>query len=209
MIHFFIILFAISLLFLSTAYRFRRLVNMIALQGILLFGIALVELHQIEIGFLIFIIAETLVVKAILIPYMLRNIIKKTKIIRVHQHALPGIYSIMFISAGILLTLGFAFIMQDKGFKTFYFATALFTLYTGLFFIISHKKIFSHLIGFLVIENAVFLLSLAVGSEMPMLINIGILLDVLVSVLILGAFVSKIGSILDDMDVEQLTSLKE
>jgi hydrogenase-4 component E len=69
---------------------------------------------------------------------------------------------------------------------------AFFAVYTGMFMIISHRKIFSHLVGFLVIENAVLLLSMAIGSEMPMLINIGILLDIFVSVLILGIFVMRL-----------------
>jgi hydrogenase-4 component E len=67
-------------------------------------------------------------------------------------------------------------------------AVALFTLFTGLLLIVTHRLIISHLIGFLVIENAVFLFSMAVGNRMPMLINIGILLDIFVGVLILVFF---------------------
>jgi hydrogenase-4 component E len=85
-----------------------------------------------------------------------------------------------------------------------YFIVAFFAVYTGMFMIISHKKIFSHLVGFLVIENAVLLLSLAIGSEMPMLINIGILLDIFVSVLILGIFVMKL-----KQTANELTRLKD
>jgi hydrogenase-4 component E len=72
-----------------------------------------------------------------------------------------------------------------------YFVVSFFALYTGLLLIIMHKKIFSHLIGFLIIENAVLLLSMAIGSRMPMLINVGILLDIFVSVLILGMFLMR------------------
>jgi hydrogenase-4 component E len=67
-------------------------------------------------------------------------------------------------------------------------AIALYTLFTGLLLIVTHKLIISHLVGFLIIENAVFLFSLSIGNEMPMLINIGILLDIFVGVLILGFF---------------------
>ena len=85
-----------------------------------------------------------------------------------------------------------------------YFIVAFFAVYTGMFMIISHRKIFSHLVGFLVIENAVLLLSLAIGSEMPMLINIGILLDIFVSVLILGIFVMRLKT-----HASELTMLKD
>ena len=63
--------------------------------------------------------------------------------------------------------------------------------------------------GFLIIENGVFVLSLAVGTEMPMLVNIGILLDIFASVLLLGVFVNKIGDILKEQDVDQLRNLKD
>jgi hydrogenase-4 component E len=71
---------------------------------------------------------------------------------------------------------------------TFFMMAALFALFAGLLLIVTHRLIVSHLIGFMIIENAVFIFSLAVGNEMPMLINIGILLDIFVGVLILGFF---------------------
>jgi hydrogenase-4 component E len=82
-----------------------------------------------------------------------------------------------------------------------YFIVSLFAVFTGLFLIITHKKVFSHLVGFLVIENAVLLLSLAIGSEIPMLINIGILLDIFVSVLILGIFVMRLKQQVSDLNL--------
>jgi hydrogenase-4 component E len=54
----------------------------------------------------------------------------------------------------------------------------------------------------------VFFFSLAVGSEMPMLINIGILLDIFVSVLIIGVLMNRIGSQFSDLESDNLTSLK-
>jgi hydrogenase-4 component E len=63
--------------------------------------------------------------------------------------------------------------------------------------------------GYLIIENGVFVLSLAVGNEMPMLVNLGIMLDVFGSVLILGIFLIKIGDVFKDVDVDQLSNLKD
>ena len=91
--------------------------------------------------------------------------------------------------------------MNSTPYNLLFFIVSFFAVYTGLFLIISHRKIFSHLVGFLVIENAVLLLSLAVGSEIPMLINIGILLDIFVSVLILGIFVMRLRQHIDDLTI--------
>jgi hydrogenase-4 component E len=48
-----------------------------------------------------------------------------------------------------------------------------------------------------------------VGSEMPMLVNTGILLDIFVSVILLGIFADKIGDVFEEQDVEQLKNLKD
>ena len=199
-----IILFAITLIYFSITERFRIYTNLVMIQGIFLFFLAFSELSSITIWNLLFAVSETLVIKVIVIPYFLYKIIVKTKIERVHEKALPSFYSLIFVTIGLLLSIIVAYSMKTNFVNVAYFFVSFFTLYTGLFMIISHKKIFSHLIGFLVIENAVFLLSLAVGSEMPMLINIAILLDIFASVLILGIFAMRM-----KQHIEDLTMLKD
>ena len=78
-----------------------------------------------------------------------------------------------------------------------------------MYIIVSRRKIITHVMGFLVIENGVFVLSMAVGNKMPMLVNIGILLDIFASVFLLGIFVNKIGDVLKEGDVEHLSKLKD
>jgi hydrogenase-4 component E len=199
-----IITFAITLIYLSMTERFPIYAGLIGFQGLLLFALSFIELHAITLATLIFVALETLVFKVVVVPYLLFRIISKTGEARVHDKALPGFYSLIFITLGLLLSIVISFSMNTTPANMIYFIVAFFAVYTGLFMIISHKKIFSHLVGFLVIENAVLLLSLAIGSEMPMLINIGILLDIFVSVLILGIFVMRL-----KQSAHELTMLKD
>ena len=199
-----VIVFAITLIYLSMTERFPIFAGLIGFQGVLLFALSFLELHAITLATLIFVALETLVFKVIVVPYLLFRIISKTGEARVHDKALPGFYSLIFVTLGLLLSIVVSFSMNTTPSTMIYFIVAFFAVYTGLFMIISHKKIFSHLVGFLVIENAVLLLSLAIGSEMPMLINIGILLDIFVSVLILGIFVMKL-----KQSAHELTMLKD
>ena len=90
-----------------------------------------------------------------------------------------------------------------------FFIVAISALFTGLFIIISRKKVVTHIMGYLVIENGVFILSLSAGSTMPMLVNTGITLDIFVSVLVLGIFVNRIGNTFEEMNVDHLTNLKD
>jgi hydrogenase-4 component E len=187
------LIFAITLIYVSISERFRMFATLIGIQGLVLFGLSFLELDKINIVNLIFIIAETLIFKAIVVPYLLFHIVDKTKIAKVHQKSLPSFYKLLFVTLGLIISIVIGFQLMLNHINRIYFVIALFALYTGLLHIVAHKKIFSHLIGFLIIENGVFLLSLAVGNEMPMLINTGILLDIFVSVLILSVFINKIG----------------
>lgn len=199
-----VIVFSITLIYLSITERFIVYVGLIGLQGIILFALSLLELHRITLGTLLFVAIETLVFKVIVVPYMLKRIIQKTGLTKVSEHALPGFYSLLFVTLGLLLSIVISLSLKTQLSTLVYFIVSFFTIFTGLFLIISHRKIFSHMVGFLVIENAVLLLSLAIGSEIPMLINIGILLDIFVSVLILGIFVMRL-----KQHTHELTLLKD
>lgn len=208
MITLLIVLFAFTLFYLSMAERFRSYASLIGVQGVLLFGIAFIELNEVNTLNLIFIVAETLLFKAIAVPLLLFRIINKTTVYRVHPKALPGFYSLLIAIGGLLLSILLSDQMKDKHIDQVYFTIAIFALFTGILLIVTHRRIFSHMIGFLIIENAVFLFSLAIGSEMPFLINIGILLDIVVSVLIIGVFINRIGTKFNDLETENLTDLR-
>jgi hydrogenase-4 component E len=188
MVNYLIVLFAVTLIYLSIAERFRIYAGLMGLQGLLLFGITLLELKEVNTANLVFIASETLLFKAILVPYLLFRIIRKTGVYKVHNLAMPGFYLLILTIIALILSMILSNAMMNPFINTIYLAIALFCFFTGMLLIITHKYILSQVIGFLIIENAVFILSLAVGNEKPMLINIGILLDIFVGVLILGMF---------------------
>ena len=204
-----LIVFTISLLYLGIAHRLLTYIKILALQGVLLFGIAFIDLIQINAINLAFVLLETIVFKAIAIPFFLNYIIKRNKINRDAEPFLSNFISLIIITLIILSTFILSNAINDSRISKIYFVVALSTLFTGLYIILTRHKIITHVMGYLVIENGVFILSLAVGNEMPMLVNLGILLDVFVSVFILGIFVNRIGDVLKDTDVDQLKNLKD
>ncbi len=204
MINYLIVLFAITLIYFAAAERLIIYSRLIGLQGVLLCGIAVFELREVNTANLIFIVAETLLFKAILIPYLLRRVISKSGVTKVHSLAMPGFYLLLFSIFALLLSVILANALINPFVNTIYMVIALFTLFTGLLLIVTHRLIISHLIGFLITENAVFIFSIAVGNEMPMLINIGILLDLFVGVLILGFFGMRLKA-----HTNELTMLKD
>ncbi|HQP03315.1 MAG TPA: hypothetical protein PLP11_01810 [Bacteroidales bacterium] len=208
MLNFLIVIFAVTLIYISVAERFRAYAKLIAAQGILLMGIALLELKEVNTANLVFIVAETLIFKTIVVPYLLFKIIGRTGIYKVHAKALPGFYSLILSLLALVLSIIMANALVNQYIDGVYLTIALFTLFTGVLLIVTHKLLLSHMIGFLVIENAVFMFSMALGNEMAMLINIGILLDIFVSVLIISILINQIGSKLNKMEAESLNTLK-
>lgn len=188
MVIYLIVMFSITLVFFASAERLVTYIRLIGIQGLLLCGIAIFELTEINTVNLIFIIAETIIIKAMVIPYLLRRITVVSGVTKVHRQAMPGFYLIILSVAALLASLILSYSLRNPYVNVIYMTIALFSLFTGLLLVVTHRLIISHLTGFLIIENAVFLFSIAVGNEMPMLINIGILLDIFVGVLILGFF---------------------
>jgi hydrogenase-4 component E len=90
-----------------------------------------------------------------------------------------------------------------------YFTAAISAIAVGLFIAINNRDLVTHLIAYLVIENGIFLLSLALGNEMPMFVNAAILLDIFTSVLIMGIFFNRMKDYFENVDVNQLSKLKD
>ena len=204
-----LIAFAMSLVYMGMSNRLYGYISILAFQGVLLFGVAFIELIEISVVNLIFVLLETIVFKTIAIPMFLNYVIKRNNITREAEPFLPNFLSVVIITAIILGPFLLSNTISDPHLRKIFFVVALSALFTGLFIITTRRKIVTHVMGFLVIENGVFVLSLAVGSEMPMLVNTGILLDIFVGVLLLGIFANKIGDVLKEQDVEQLRHLKD
>ena len=204
-----LIIFAMTLLYLGIAHRLLTYIKILALQGILLFGIAFIELIEINAANLTFVLLETIVIKAIAIPLFLNYVMKRNRITRDAEPFLPNFVSLIIITLIIIATFILSNAIDDSRISKIYFVVALSTLFTGLYIIVTRHKIITHVMGYLVIENGVFILSLALGNEMPVLVNLGILLDVFASVFLLGIFVNRVGDVLKDVDVDQLKSLKD
>ena len=204
-----LIIFAISLLFMSIANRIFTYLNILILQGFILFGVTLLTLSEINTVNLVLILLETIVFKAIAVPLFLKKIVKRNNITREAEPYVPNFVSLIIITLVIVVTIMLSSQIKDPNLDKTIFVVSLSNLFAGLYLIVSRKKIITHVIAYLVIENGVFILSLAVGNEMPMLVNLGIMLDIFASVLILGIFLNKIGDVLTDPDVSQLRNLKD
>ena len=204
-----IILYVITLVYIAMVERFRNYASIIAMQGWLLLGIALLRLHTLNWAELSFIILETLIFKAIIVPAILMRVINKTKINRIKSSGTSQFNSLMLTFAALVISAFTTYYVADSSVHMIFFGVALYALLSGLILIVLRSRIFTHMVGFLVIENGVFLFSMAIGVEMPMLINAAIMLDILMSVLMLGMFMTKVDDQIHTDDSDSLIHVKD
>jgi len=117
--------------------------------------------------------------------------------------------SLLLTLVALAVSASVTYYIADTTIDLVFFGVAFYSLLSGLILIVMRRRIFSHMVGFLVIENGVFLFSTAIGVEMPLLINFAILLDILISVLMLGIFFTKIDGKLHADDADSLTNVKD
>ena len=139
MVNYLIILFAMTLVYLSVAERFRIYAGLMGIQGVLLFGITLFELQEVNTANLVFIASETLLFKAIVVPFMLIRIIKKTDVYKVHNLAMPGFYQLALTIISLILSLILANAMTNPFVDTIYLTIALFCFFTGMLLIVTEQ----------------------------------------------------------------------
>ena len=204
-----IILYVITLVYISMVERFRNYASIIAMQGWLLLGSALLRLHTLNWVELSFIILETLIFKAVIVPAILMQVIRKTKINRISSSGKSQFNSLMLSFIALVVSAITTYYVADSSMHMIFFGVALYALLSGLILIVMRSRIFTHMVGFLVIENGVFLFSMAIGVEMPMLINAAIMLDILMSVLMLGMFMTKVDDQIHTDDSDSLTHVKD
>lgn len=209
MIHVLLIVFIITLFYMAIANRLMTYINVLALQGVLLFFVVFFQLSEISPVNLAFILLETIIFKSLAVPIFLGYLLKRNNITREAEPFLPNFVSLVITTSIVIVNILIANVIKDDHLDKIFFVVALSTLFFGLYLIATRRKIITHVMGYMVIENGVFVLSLAIGNEMPLLVNLGIMLDIFASVLILGIFMNKIGDVFKDVDVDQLSNLKD
>ena len=211
MTDFLIFFFGLSLLYICTISRLEGYIQVLRWQGIFLTLLVLPHAGDISFKNLIFILLETIGLKTILIPWFLKKILRDNEITRETEPYLPNFYSLgvatLILLAGLVLA--YWALNYTAGLNPLHFGVAIAAVITGHFIILSRKKLITHTMGFLLIQNGIFLLSLAKIHEMPMIVNTGVLLNIFLAVFLFGIFMNRIKSTLEELDVRDLTSLKD
>jgi hydrogenase-4 component E len=211
----FINLLAAILLLLAFAMLTQRrvlsLVDLFAAQGLALALSTAIVAYATHQSHLYWSAGLTLVLKVALLPWLLHRLIHRLDV-RWDVEGLINIPTTMLI--GIVLVV-FSFNLAypiSQLASTVTRATlgiAIASVMLSFLMIITRRKAIPQVIGFLSMENGLFFAATSATYGMPMVVELGIALDVLVGMLILGVFFFQIRERFDSLDLQHLEKLRE
>ena len=185
-----------------------------AIRSVAVQGVALGLLPGIMHSFswhLMLISFGMIVAKGILIPWLLTGAIRKVAIKR-EVEPFIGYVATLLLGA-VVTTLAFIFAAklplaaEHQG--LLFVPASIATVLTGFLVLTTRRKAISQVIGYLILENGIFIFGLLLSSAMPLMVEAGMLLDLLVGIFIMGIIINHISREFSSIDTSRLTALKE
>jgi hydrogenase-4 component E len=149
--------------------------------------------------------------KGILIPWLLLRAIRE---VRIRREVEPYIGFVATLALGTLVTAA-AFIFADflplaaEHLGGMFVPTSLATMFSGFLLLITRRKALTQVLGYLVLENGIFVFAVLLSEAIPLMVETGILLDLLVGVFVMGIVLNHIGREFSTLNTKRLTALKE
>ncbi|HCE08289.1 MAG TPA: formate hydrogenlyase [Oxalobacteraceae bacterium] len=208
-------LLAATLLLLTFAMLSQRriisLINLYTLHGATLVAAAMVVAFVTHDNQLYFSAALTLLLKVVLIPWILHRLIRRLNVKWDVEHLIniptTMLIGIVLVIVAFNVALPVARLSSSIAHGTLGIALACILL--SFMMMITRSKAVPQVIGFLSMENGLFFAATAATNGMPMVVELGIALDILVGILILGVFMFQIREQFDNLDIHNLETLKE
>jgi hydrogenase-4 component E len=182
----------------------------VGLQGLLL-GFFVIAVHANTLSLRLMAIAIAgIAIKGFLFPVLLKRAIREAGIQReIKPFVGPG----LSLVSGILM-LAVALWIKSKlplgGIidAPVTVSASFMTIFTGLFLVIARKKALTQCMGYIVFENGIYAFGIAAAGDIPLLVELGLLLDAFVGVFVMGIAIYRINQEFDHIDATELSSLK-
>ena len=184
-------------------------VRAVAVQGVVLALLPAV-IHPFS-WHLVAIVIGMFLAKGVVIPLMIMNAIRQAEIRREIE---PFIGFIPCLVLGAVFTaLAFVFAQnlplapEHKG--LLFVPASVATFLCGFLILMARRKAISQIIGYLLMENGIFIFGLLLAEAMPVLVEAGALLDLLVGIFVMGIVINHISREFSSLDTSRLTTLRE
>ncbi|MBP8949993.1 MAG: hypothetical protein KBG73_14220 [Candidatus Promineofilum sp.] len=186
-------------------------IRVMALQGVLL-GIVTVTVQQegVSIHTLVF-VTIAVVLKGFVFPRLLLRAVREADVRREVEPFVGFTFSLLIgtLALPAAMWLGARLPAATPQAPPLAAPVAFHAILVGLFLIVSRRKAITQVLGYLAMENGIFLFGVGLVRQATLLVELGILLDVFVAVFVMGIAIFHISREFDHMDTDRLSSLKE
>ncbi len=190
--------------------RLAPVIALVAFQGAALALMAMVLPQGPLAGRALLLGATGLLVRGFLLPLLLRRAARQAGVSE-ELHPLVGPAASVMLGIAMLgaaMALGERMVLGRPELPSLIVPTALFTILTGVFLVVARRKALTQCLGYLVLENGIYCFGVAAVGEVPALVELGVLLDLLLAVLVMGIAMYRLREEFEHMDTDRLTSLR-
>lgn len=200
----------LSILFSFGSSLLPGLIEVIAFQGLVVSIVPLFISPHMVGGDIVFTLI-TLVIRGIVIPLCIYLAIKRVAIRRevepiVGFHASILLGLVMIVSAAYVSR---KFVVPSISESALLLTTTISLLVAGMFILIARRNAIAMVLGYIMMENGIYLVGTTFSIRALHIVEFGILLDVLAAVMIMAIILQNINSTFENVDTALLRTLKE
>ena len=204
-----VIILMLNLFTLGTS-RIQSIIRTVAIQGVLLGFLPLVVHEHLTLP-VILAASAAIILKGFVIPIMMSHALRDAQIKREVNPLIGNLPSIVLGALATVFALLFASQMPlaDANLSKLIVPSAIATILIGFILLTTRFKALTQVIGYLILENGIFIFGVLLMEAMPMVVEMGVLLDLFVGIFVSCIIISKINQSFSSMDTRILSSLKE
>ena len=205
-----LVLVLLSVLFAFASSRLPVLIRILAFQGVVVSIVPFFLEHDMTTGSVVFTMA-TLTIRGIVIPWSIYSMIQKMGIKRemetVVGYNVSVFFSLLLIVAAPMLSHKFNLPSFSGG--TLITSTAITLVVAGMFLLMARRNAIAMVLGYIMMENGIYLVGTSFSIRAQHIVEFGILLDVLAGVMIMAIMLQSMKQKYDNLDTALLRELKE
>jgi hydrogenase-4 component E len=190
--------------------RIPSVIRIAGFQGVLL-GIMPLLVHE-HVGWLaVFVSIATIVLKGLVIPRILLRAMREVQIRREMEPLIGPLPSMILAALATGLAIAFAreLPLAKDNLGYLLVPASLSTVLAGFIMLTTRYKAISQVVGYLILENGIFIFGMLLVEAMPFLVEMGVLLDLFVGVFVISIIINHINEAFSSLDTRKLSSLKE
>lgn len=196
--------------FILGASRLAASIRAAAVQGMMLSVLPILARGSATDPHSLGMFAGTFLIKGILIPILLFRSLREATVRQEMEPTVSRHLSLLIGGLVVVLAFSWGFPGGVEGpHSPLIVPTALAMVLLGFLLLVTRKKAVTQVIGFLVLENGVFLFGMTLAAEFPLMVEMGVLLDLLVGVFVMGIMIYHINRTFDHIDTTLMATLKD